>query len=66
MFGVVIVVVSGGDRDGMEILYIAMAGTHQIWAFFLQDGKWLRGRYWIFLEVCGKGLQVLRLFPFFS
>ncbi|KAM8876061.1 NHL repeat-containing protein 2 [Synchiropus picturatus] len=32
------------DRDG-HILWIAMAGTHQIWAFFLADGKLPKGSF---------------------
>lgn len=27
-----------------DILFIAMAGTHQIWVYFIQDGKWYKGR----------------------
>lgn len=32
----------GGDED--NVLWIAMAGTHQIWALFLADGKLPKGR----------------------
>lgn len=32
----------GGDED--NVLWIAMAGTHQIWALFLADGKLAKGR----------------------
>lgn len=32
----------GGAED--NVLWIAMAGTHQIWALFLADGKLPRGR----------------------
>lgn len=28
--------------DEKTCLYIAMAGTHQIWCFYLQDGGWLK------------------------
>lgn len=35
----------GLAKDDVEedVLYIAMAGTHQIWALFLKDGSWLKG-----------------------
>lgn len=33
----------GGDED--NVLWIAMAGTHQIWALFLADGKLPKGRW---------------------
>ena len=26
-----------------NLLYIAMAGPHQVWAHFLEDAKWLKG-----------------------
>ncbi|XP_071170103.1 NHL repeat-containing protein 2-like [Mytilus edulis] len=29
--------------DNENLLYIAMAGTHQIWVYFLQDSDWLKG-----------------------
>lgn len=32
----------GGAED--NVLWIAMAGTHQIWALFLADGKLPKGR----------------------
>ncbi|XP_033757320.1 NHL repeat-containing protein 2-like [Pecten maximus] len=32
----------GSDSD--DILFIAMAGTHQIWVYFIQDGKWYKGK----------------------
>ncbi|KAM9716018.1 NHL repeat-containing protein 2 [Menidia menidia] len=32
---------AGGDED--NVLWIAMAGTHQIWALFLKDGKLPKG-----------------------
>ena len=31
--------------DAQNVLYIAMAGIHQIWCLFLEDGIWLRKRY---------------------
>ncbi|XP_021371936.1 NHL repeat-containing protein 2-like isoform X2 [Mizuhopecten yessoensis] len=31
--------------ESKDILFIAMAGTHQIWVYFLQDGKWYKGRH---------------------
>lgn len=32
------------EDDGVrEVLYIAMAGTHQIWALYLKDSTWLKG-----------------------
>lgn len=32
------------EDDGVrDVLYIAMAGTHQIWAFYLKDSTWLKG-----------------------
>lgn len=34
---------TGGPED--NVLWIAMAGTHQIWALFLADGKLPRGRW---------------------
>ena len=30
--------------DQTDLLYIAMAGTHQIWAYFLEDVMWMKGR----------------------
>ncbi|XP_060063589.1 NHL repeat-containing protein 2-like [Ylistrum balloti] len=30
--------------ESEDVLFIAMAGTHQIWVYFLQDGKWYKGR----------------------
>ncbi|XP_059155942.1 NHL repeat-containing protein 2-like isoform X2 [Physella acuta] len=36
-------VVLGTTQDGLApVIYIAMAGTHQIWAYFLSDGLWLK------------------------
>eukprot|EP00794_Sanderia_malayensis_P005300 gene5300-5969_t len=31
-----------GENGSDAVLYIAMAGTHQIWSLFLQDGAWLK------------------------
>ncbi|XP_076034408.1 NHL repeat-containing protein 2 isoform X2 [Oratosquilla oratoria] len=31
------------DEEEDNLLVIAMAGSHQIWAYFLRDGKWFRG-----------------------
>ncbi len=32
------------DDEGVrDVLYIAMAGTHQIWALYLKDSTWLKG-----------------------
>ena len=28
----------------MDVVYIAMAGTHQIWAYFLKDVTWWKNR----------------------
>ena len=30
--------------DHIDLLYIAMAGTHQIWAYFLEDIVWIKGK----------------------
>ena len=30
------------DEDVRDVLYIAMAGTHQIWALYLKDSRWLK------------------------
>ncbi|KAJ8317299.1 hypothetical protein KUTeg_005203, partial [Tegillarca granosa] len=45
--GTVSTVVGTGKQGGKnkEVLLIAMAGTHQIWAYFLSDFKWFRGRW---------------------
>lgn len=39
-------VVIGPSPDGQtdSVLYIAMAGTHQIWVYFLTDVKWHKGK----------------------
>ncbi|XP_071090618.1 NHL repeat-containing protein 2-like [Haliotis cracherodii] len=38
------VVLGWGQGDlSPSVLYIAMAGTHQIWVYFLQDRKWYKG-----------------------
>lgn len=32
------------EDDGVrDVLYIAMAGTHQIWVLYLKDSTWLKG-----------------------
>lgn len=31
------------DGSSSDVLYIAMAGTHQIWSFYLKDSSWLKG-----------------------
>ena len=36
------------ESDKENVLYIAMAGTHQIWVYFLQDSDWLKGRFVMF------------------
>ena len=30
--------------DSCDVLFVAMAGTHQIWMHFLQDATWAKGR----------------------
>ncbi|XP_022342770.2 NHL repeat-containing protein 2-like isoform X1 [Crassostrea virginica] len=39
-------IVIGPSPDGQmeSVLYIAVAGTHQIWAYFLLDVKWYHGK----------------------
>ena len=34
--------ITGSDHP--NVLYIAMAGTHQIWAYFIEDSNWFKGR----------------------
>lgn len=36
---------SPGSDGSCDVLYIAMAGTHQIWVHFLQDTTWTKGWY---------------------
>ena len=36
--------------DSFDVLYVAMAGTHQIWMHFLLDATWAKGRY---VMACG-------------
>ena len=31
------------DEEEENVLYIAMAGTHQIWVVYLKDGRWFKG-----------------------
>ena len=33
------------DSAHPNMLFVAMAGTHQIWIHFLEDAKWTKGRY---------------------
>ena len=33
------------DGGRNSILYIAMAGTHQIWVYFLQDSTWYQNKF---------------------
>jgi sugar lactone lactonase YvrE/thiol-disulfide isomerase/thioredoxin len=32
----------GSSDDSQDGLYIAMAGSHQVWTYFLKDGPWLK------------------------
>ena len=32
------------DSSHPNLLYVAMAGTHQIWLYFLEDANWTKGR----------------------
>ena len=32
------------DSKDNNVLLIALAGIHQIWAYFLKDGEWLKGK----------------------
>lgn len=32
------------ESDHPDVLYIAMAGSHQIWLHFLEDAMWTKGR----------------------
>lgn len=34
---------SKGEISNDSVIYIAMAGTHQIWVLYLEDGSWLKG-----------------------
>lgn len=34
---------TGESKD--DVIYIAMAGTHQLWVHFLHDATWSKGRY---------------------
>lgn len=31
------------EDNNQDVLYVAMAGTHQIWVLYLKDGTWLKG-----------------------
>ena len=33
------------DSSHPNLLYVAMAGTHQIWLHFFEDAIWTKGRY---------------------
>lgn len=33
------------DSDHYDLIFIAMAGTHQIWIHFLEDATWNKGVY---------------------
>ncbi len=33
------------NSDHPNLLFIAMAGSHQIWIHFLEDADWTKGRY---------------------
>ncbi|XP_070541090.1 NHL repeat-containing protein 2-like [Ptychodera flava] len=37
---------SSPGSDHIDILYIAMAGTHQIWVYFMDDANWLKGSHY--------------------
>ena len=37
-----------GAKD--DVLFIAMAGTHQIWMYFFEDAKWIKNRYMFFSD----------------
>ena len=39
----VVLFITDGKRD--SVLYIAMAGTHQIWVYFLQDSAWYKHKF---------------------
>lgn len=41
------VVIGGSPQSptNESILYIAMSGCHQIWAFFLKTADWQKGRW---------------------
>ena len=53
--------VIGGDKS--QYLFVAMAGTHQIWVFFLSDSSWLKGtsyRAGTMLRFAGTGEEANR------
>lgn len=47
--------------EDYDIIYIAMAGTHQIWIHFLEDVTWIKGRY----SACGQTICVTIYLLFF-
>ena len=50
------------EDDGIrDVLYIAMAGTHQIWAFYLKDSTWLKGGSVHVLSIIDGFLQYIYL-----
>lgn len=44
------------NKNTIPILLIAMAGTHQIWALFLEDTIWWKKRYIKFIPIFIKDL----------
>ncbi len=34
----------GSVGEGHDVLYVAMAGTHQLWVHFLCDATWSKGK----------------------
>ena len=42
--------------DSFDMLYVAMAGTHQIWMHFLLDATWAKGRYVMACGHVGQGM----------
>ena len=41
-----LIIIPAGPTQGgssSDVLYIAMAGAHQIWSFYLKDSSWLKG-----------------------
>ncbi|XP_077992796.1 NHL repeat-containing protein 2-like [Glandiceps talaboti] len=37
---------SSPGSDHIDMLFIAMAGTHQIWIYFMDDANWLKGSHY--------------------
>ena len=49
--------------DHPTLLYVAMAGTHQLWVHFLEDSAWLKGSRHVAgtsLRFCGSGEEANR------